>query len=215
MLFGLSFGEVALLLGVGAVVFGQKDLPVIARAAGKVSGRALGYIYRVRQSFDSFAERNQLNELHQELQQGLQQLNAIRDEIRGGVSVVQTPGPLTRAALRHAGIDPANTAPEHNPQAAPATASQQELRPSVTIPPPRPVAATYSYTPQASVRQLSNIQVLPVSARGLGLVPDRKGRPASGSELLAEAFEERMVALKAQELLGDAQLKDDRDSNSR
>ena len=42
MPFGFSMGEVVVTLGVVAVAFGPKDIPVIARGLGRMAGQAVG-----------------------------------------------------------------------------------------------------------------------------------------------------------------------------
>eukprot|EP00897_Mesotaenium_endlicherianum_P010885 jgi/Mesen1/9825/ME000007S09878 len=104
---GLSYGEWAAILIAGVAAFGPKDIPIIAKTAGRLAGRAAGYLQHARSKFSNFAERTQINELHQELQETLAQVEAIRHELRSGVSLVN-PGPLTRRALRAGGLDDLN-----------------------------------------------------------------------------------------------------------
>ncbi|GAQ89750.1 hypothetical protein KFL_005580020 [Klebsormidium nitens] len=100
MIFGISYGELAAILVVGAVAFGPKDLPVIARAAGRLTGQAVGYVSALRSRAQTFAEKTQLDELHKELQQTMSQLEAIRYEIRTGANIL-VPGSMTnRLATR-------------------------------------------------------------------------------------------------------------------
>ena len=52
---------------------------MLARAAGRYSGRAVGAMLRLRERLTSAARESELTELHAELQQGMAQLAAIRE----------------------------------------------------------------------------------------------------------------------------------------
>ncbi|MQL86825.1 hypothetical protein Taro_019355 [Colocasia esculenta] len=93
-MFGLSYGEIFLLLGATAALIGPKDLPLIARTAGRLAGRAIGYVQMARGHFDNVMQQGQVSQVHKELQDTIAQLEAIRYEIRS-ISLVN-PGPLTR-----------------------------------------------------------------------------------------------------------------------
>ncbi|KAL2652765.1 hypothetical protein R1flu_020893 [Riccia fluitans] len=95
---GLSPGEVALIMAAAFAVFGPKDIPIIARAAGRLAGKAVGYVQSARGSLDGVMQRAQVQEVHKELQETMAQLEAIRHEINSGISLVN-PGPMTRRIL--------------------------------------------------------------------------------------------------------------------
>ncbi|XP_018629179.1 uncharacterized protein LOC107787420 [Nicotiana tabacum] len=90
---GFSYGEIFLLLGATAALIGPKDLPIIARTAGRFAGRAIGYVQLARGQFESVMQQSQARQVHKELQDTIAQLEAIRHEIRA-VSFMN-PGPLT------------------------------------------------------------------------------------------------------------------------
>ncbi|XP_016441930.2 uncharacterized protein LOC107767435 [Nicotiana tabacum] len=90
---GFSYGEIFLLLGATAALIGPKDLPIIARTAGRFAGRAIGYVQLARGQFESVMQQSQARQVHKELQDTIAQLEAIRHEIRT-VSFMN-PGPLT------------------------------------------------------------------------------------------------------------------------
>lgn len=91
---GLSYGEILLILGATAALIGPKDLPKIARTAGRLVGRAIGYGQLARGQLDNVMQNTQLRQVNKELQDAMTQLDAIRHEIRG-ISLVN-PGPFTR-----------------------------------------------------------------------------------------------------------------------
>ncbi|KAJ6938646.1 hypothetical protein NC651_005168 [Populus alba x Populus x berolinensis] len=107
-MFGISYGELFLLLGATAALIGPKDLPLIARTAGRLTGRAIGYVQMVRGQFDSVMQQSQARQVHKELQDTMAQLDAIRHEIRS-LSVLN-PGPLTRRLVDNLDPPPATNA---------------------------------------------------------------------------------------------------------
>ncbi|XP_010522502.1 PREDICTED: uncharacterized protein LOC104801101 [Tarenaya hassleriana] len=120
---GLSYGELFLLIGATAALVGPKDLPIIARVAGRLAGRAIGYVQLARGQLDSVMQQSQARQVHKELQDTMAQLEAIRHEIRS-ISLVN-PGPLTR---RVEDIPP-ESSPSH-PEPSPSTSSDPESSPS-------------------------------------------------------------------------------------
>ncbi len=94
---------------------GPKDLPVMARYLGRLTGSASAYVSRARRSFGAFSDQTELTQVcfkkgvscrasnyvtsnsdsslclpvqvHNELQTGLRQLKAIRAELRAGISL--------------------------------------------------------------------------------------------------------------------------------
>ncbi|KAK4351924.1 hypothetical protein RND71_027442 [Anisodus tanguticus] len=90
---GISYGELFLLLGGTAVLIGPKDLPIIARTAGRFAGRAVGFVQLARGQFESVMQQSQAGQVHKELQDAVAQLEAIRHEIR--TISFMNPGPLT------------------------------------------------------------------------------------------------------------------------
>ena len=89
----LGYGELVFLLGSAALVFGPKDIPRIARAAGRLTGRAVGTVTQLRARAEAALGGSAASEVHRDLRDSLAQLSAIRDEIRSGVS------PLSHRAL--------------------------------------------------------------------------------------------------------------------
>ncbi|KAG9451848.1 hypothetical protein H6P81_004752 [Aristolochia fimbriata] len=94
---GMSYGELFLLLGATAALIGPKDLPRIARMAGRLAGRSIGYVQIARGQFDNILQQSQAREVHKELQDALSQLEAIRYEVRS--LSMMNPGPMTRRLI--------------------------------------------------------------------------------------------------------------------
>ncbi|XP_039002074.1 sec-independent protein translocase protein TatB-like isoform X1 [Hibiscus syriacus] len=98
-MFGISYGELFLLVGATAALVGPKDLPRIARAAGRLAGRSIGYVQLARGHFDNVMQQSQARQVYKELQDTMAQLDAIRHEIRS-LSLVN-PGPMTRRLMEN------------------------------------------------------------------------------------------------------------------
>eukprot|EP01018_Ginkgo_biloba_P006332 Gb_17173 [translate_table: standard] len=101
---GFSYGEVFLLLGATAALIGPKDLPKVARTAGRLAGRAVGYVQSARGQLESILHQSQANQVHKELQDTMAQLEAIRHEIRN-ISIMN-PGPMTRNMVENSVLAP-------------------------------------------------------------------------------------------------------------
>ncbi|KAL4431480.1 hypothetical protein ABPG75_006736 [Micractinium tetrahymenae] len=108
---GMSMGELLVLVAAAAWAFGPNELPRVARAAGRLTGQATGFLYRTRAKFFKFAQETEMNKLHEEMQATMYQLNAIRSELQGGINLFQ-PGPLTQRVLS---IKPMPGSPEGGP----------------------------------------------------------------------------------------------------
>ncbi|MCD9645565.1 hypothetical protein HAX54_034581 [Datura stramonium] len=111
---GISYGELFLLLGATAALIGPKDLPIIARTAGRFAGRAIGYVQLARGQFESVMQQSQARQVHKELQDTMAQLEAIRHEIR--TISFMNPGPLTSRLVDNINTTAANSAVENGPQ---------------------------------------------------------------------------------------------------
>ncbi|KAI5680162.1 hypothetical protein M9H77_01389 [Catharanthus roseus] len=94
---GISYGELFLIIGATAALIGPKDLPRIARTAGRLAGRAIGYVQVARGQFETVMQQSQARQVHKDLQDTIAQLEAIRHEIR--TISFMNPGPMTRKYL--------------------------------------------------------------------------------------------------------------------
>ncbi|XP_050218224.1 uncharacterized protein LOC126668993 [Mercurialis annua] len=93
-MFGISYGELFLLVGATAALIGPKDLPIISRTAGRLAGRAIGYVQLARSQFDNVMQQSQASQVHKELKDAMAQLEAIRYEMRS-ISMLNA-NPLSR-----------------------------------------------------------------------------------------------------------------------
>ncbi|KAI4384313.1 hypothetical protein MLD38_002485 [Melastoma candidum] len=221
-MFGISYGELFLLIGATAALIGTKDLPIIARTAGRLAGRAVGYVQLARGQFDNIMQQTQARQVHKELQDTMAQLEAIRHEIRS-ISFVN-PGPRTRRFVDNVdngsmsdGSDPPKTPVEENGRnnvdEGKANAKARSDLSNI-----HSQSITYSRLAEQSLQSgmdntsgVANLQdesgapfVLPVSAESAGLLPNRKD-DVSGSDVVLEALLEAEVAQKAKDFFSQPQ----------
>lgn len=222
---GFSYGEILLLLGATAALIGPKDLPIISRTAGRLAGRAIGYVQLARGQFDSVMQQSQAHQVHKELQDTMAQLDAIRHEIRS-ISIIN-PGPLTRRFVDNPdqtsisnvdNID--NRKPEesgeHNSIPDVIKDSTSMSSSSCNMQSQATIYARLAESPaiknelsagSAEVEKIEdNLQltVLPISAENAGLLPNR-GADAKGSDIVLEAILEAEVAHNAKEFFSKPQ----------
>ena len=84
-MFDISWGELAVLSGVGLVLIGRKDLPLASRAVGQQVGRIVGLLQGARLRADRYASDHQLKQLQNEFRSGLRELDAVKAELAGGM----------------------------------------------------------------------------------------------------------------------------------
>ncbi|KAK1267119.1 hypothetical protein QJS04_geneDACA021867 [Acorus gramineus] len=186
MLFGISYGEIIILIAATTVVIGPKDLPNIARTAGRLAGRAIGHVQMARGQFESVLQQSQASKVHKELQDTMAQLEAIRHEIRS-VSFLQ-PGPYTRKLMDSS----TESYPANLHSQATAFARLAET----------PAVKTGSFNTNVNTDDFNNVAglltVLPVSAESAGLIPNH-GDDTKGSDIFLEAIVEAEVARNAKQ----------------
>ncbi|XP_016495249.1 uncharacterized protein LOC107814359 isoform X1 [Nicotiana tabacum] len=201
---GISYGELFLLLGATASLIGPKDLPIIARTAGRFAGL---YVQLARGQFESVMQQSQARQVHKELQDTIAQLEAIRHEIRK-ISFMN-PGPLTSRLVDSINTTAANGTVENGPQKSdeentivkkgPQISEKESIVATITpedhssrkaLTDMHSQAAAYARlaetTPLEAISvdkeglseltdESGSIIVLPVSAESAGLLPKRKG----------------------------------------
>ena len=84
-MFDISWGELAVLSGVGLVLIGRKDLPLASRAVGQQVGRIVGLLQGARLRADRYASDHQLKQLQNEFRSGLRELDAVKAELAGSM----------------------------------------------------------------------------------------------------------------------------------
>lgn len=220
---GFSYGELFLLLGATAALIGPKDLPLISRTAGRLAGRAIGYVQLARGQFENVMQQSQARQVHKELQDTVAQLEAIRHEIR--TISFMNPGPMTRRLvdnveqtsginvlgnIEHEHTDKENllttaTSKDYNPTTSSSSnvhnqaIAYERLAESASL--------NSGSTTSEIVNELtdeSGLIVLPVSAENAGLLPNCRGE-ANGSDLVLEAILEAEVAHNAKDFFAKPQ----------
>ncbi|KAL6528190.1 hypothetical protein OROHE_015140 [Orobanche hederae] len=226
---GISYGELFLLLGATAALVGPKDLPVMARTAGRLAGRAIGYVQVARGQFESVMQQSQARQVHKELQDTMAQLEAIRCEIRS-ISFMN-PGPLTTRLVDNIARQPLATdvvdkESSKHPQESTvkvvestetSTKAKERTLPNLLLSDIHNQATAYARltgTPSTakSMDEVLNelkdesglFVVLPISAESAELLPGKKD-DFRGSDILLEAVLEEDVACNAKVFFSQAQ----------
>ncbi|KAK4418338.1 hypothetical protein Salat_2246500 [Sesamum alatum] len=225
---GISYGELFLLLGATAALIGPKDLPIIARTAGRLAGRAIGYVQVARGQFESVMQQSQARQVHKELQDTMAQLEAIRHEIRS-ISFMN-PGPLTTRLVGNIASQPPIESVDKESSKAPQestvrverteTTSMAKDHSSTTLPLSDIHSQATAYarlaesthlTANSMDEVLSELKddsgqfiVLPISAESANLLPNRKD-DLRGSDIMLEAVLEEDVARNAKNFFSQAQ----------
>nr|GEV87957.1 hypothetical protein [Tanacetum cinerariifolium] len=224
---GLSYGELFLIIGATAALIGPKDLPRIARVAGRLAGRSIGYVQMARGQFDNVMQQSQAKQVHKELQDTIAQLEAIRHEIRT-ISFVN-PGPLTSRLVDNVAqnLTTNGTTDVENQSDVPPPASTSKVysTPAPTAPPSpssdmHSQATAYARLAESAalrseptsnevMSQLtdeSGLTVFPVSAQEAGLLPKHKvPGGANGSDIMLASILEAEVAKNAKEFFAQPQ----------
>ncbi|KAJ4782573.1 Sec-independent protein translocase protein TatB [Rhynchospora pubera] len=223
-MFGISYGELFLILGATAVLIGPKDLPKITKLAGRAAGRAIAYVQVARGHFDTIMQQSQASKVHKELQDTMAQLEAIRHEIRS-ISMIN-PTPLTRR------LDQTEPIPQNNGGNADSGVVKSDVGDDMTMKITKEMSSVdtvssslhrqaMSYAKLAespSIRsgvtvtssdstikmtdkgdQVGLLAVLPVSAETAGLLPKRTSEETMGSDILLDAIVEEEVATNAKQ----------------
>jgi hypothetical protein len=79
----VSIFEVGVVLVVASAFVNRKDVPELARAAGKLIGVAVGQLIRAKQALSSVGDVSDLVKMRRELQEGVRELRTIRHDIYG------------------------------------------------------------------------------------------------------------------------------------
>ncbi|KAL6189547.1 hypothetical protein ACLB2K_040934 [Fragaria x ananassa] len=219
-MFGISYGELFLLIGATAALVGPKDLPRIARMAGRLTGRSIGYVQLARGQFDNVMQQSQARQVQKELQEALSQLDSIRYEVRS--LSLMNPGPMTRKLMDNAEEvatphNGANSSVENPKQEVKSTArvikENINFRTSESLNMHTQASAYAKLAESAAVKAGSLksseekeslidenglFPVLPISAEGAGMLPKRKEN-IEGSDIVLEALVEAEVARNAKD----------------
>ncbi|CAH9075747.1 unnamed protein product [Cuscuta epithymum] len=169
-------------------IIGPKDLPVIARTAGRLSGRAIGYVQMARGQFESVMQQTQARRVsfylpspisvHKELQDTIAQLEAIRHEIRT-ISFVN-PGPLTTRLVdnikNHPATAGAGTSMENGPEKSESKGTTISNTPKdCNFKPSTPSDMNSQATAYAKLAEITLSKPKYENCEALNEVPDKSG----------------------------------------
>lgn len=221
---GLSYGELFLIIGATAALIGPKDIPRIARVAGRLTGRSIGYIQLVRGQFDTVMEQSRARQMHKELNDQFAQLEAISHEIRSKFSI--NPSPYTKQLVDNTGPASLITG---NPELEKTDKEEQLLRATSKLfkdqnsttsgsSDMHSQATAYAKLVESTalnsgsessevlyeLTDKSGLTVLPVSAESTGLLPNRRD-DVNGSDIVLEAILEADVARNAKDFFAQPQ----------
>ncbi|XVE65911.1 hypothetical protein DITRI_Ditri08aG0037800 [Diplodiscus trichospermus] len=224
-MFGISYGELFLLIGATAALVGPKDLTKIARIAGRLAGRSIGYVQLARGQFDNVMQQTQARQVHKELQDTMAQLDAIRYEVRS--LSLMNPGPMTRRLMEsppepasdsNAGIPSTETRKEEKNSADTLkkdsnlkSLASTDLHSQATVyarlaesEPIKAGSARCSVEEGHLNYEFGDFSILPVSAEAAGFLPVRK-ESVKGSDIVLEAVVEAEVAHNAKDFFSQPQ----------
>jgi Sec-independent protein translocase protein TatA len=129
-MFEVSWGELAVVTGIGLALIGRKDLPRAAYVAGTQVGRIVGLLQGARARADRFAEQSELRHLSNEFRSGLRELDAVRSEL----AVSMSAGSLVGGRHHLGAAISGNSAPNAPPlRALPLPPTQLQLSSSPTL----------------------------------------------------------------------------------
>lgn len=211
-----------------AAAIAELVISVIARTAGRLAGRAIGYVQVARGQFESVMQQSQARQVHKELQDTMAQLEAIRHEIRS-ISFMN-PGPLTTRLVDNIASQPPVTDVEKESSKAPqesnvrvestvtSSMTKDHSSKTLSLSDIHSQASAYArlaesapMTANSMDEVLSELKdesgqfiVLPISAETAKLLPCQKG-DLRGSDLLLEAVLEEEVARNARDFFSQAQ----------
>ncbi|PRQ36276.1 hypothetical protein RchiOBHm_Chr4g0389631 [Rosa chinensis] len=219
-MFGISYGELFLLIGATAALVGPKDLPRIARMAGRLAGRSIGYVQLARGQFDNVMQQSQARQVQKELQDALAQLDSIRYEVRN-LSLIN-PGPMTRKLMENA----EELASPHNGANSSIESTKEEVKLTTSVIKDNinirtseslnlhTQASAYAKLAESAAVKTGSLKsneekaslidenglftVLPISAESTGMLPKRKEN-VEGSDIVLEAVLEAEVARNAKD----------------
>lgn len=198
---GLSGTELLVVAAAAAYLLGPKEVRPLARAAGQATGRAVRLMHEARGNLEQLWKESEVAEITKDLTTDISKLQAIRAELRGGLSLTD-PGPLAKRVLAAGG---------RGGEAGPTGGTgppDSKASPKPTPPPPPPAGRAGPSGRNAAAGSGSGMDnYLPFSARDVGMGAYGGGgakagpRGASGADIFEEAIAEGIMAKRAKEWL--------------
>ncbi|KAL5782758.1 hypothetical protein ACOSP7_007787 [Xanthoceras sorbifolium] len=222
-MFGISYGELFLIVGATAALVGPKDLTKIARTAGGLAGRAIGYVQLARGQFDNVMQQSQARQVQKELQDAMQQIEAIRHEIRS-VSFISH-GPIIRKLINSPREPTVNLIDISSYEKSETERKSTDImdytfKPSDSTIHIHSQATAYAKLAESEAVKCGSLMncvdgenfnfadspftILPLAAESTGMLPNRK-ESAQGSDILLDAVIEAEVAHNAKDFFSQPQ----------
>jgi len=204
----VGLGEVVILVGFAAAAFGRRDVPLLARAAGTATGRAVGFLVKARAAAMRYVQESQLTELHQEVSHGVRELHTIQDELRTGLRFFSNPMSMSQGLARQAAGRGLQPPPHMAPGAGGAGPAPPQAAAAPQPPPPQPQLEQRSWRDAAEGMAAmptgaGALTPLPVSAVAAGLAKKWGESSPTGADILLDALYEEEVGRKAAALFRD------------
>ena len=76
----LTYGELFVLVAAGGLVLGKKDIVAASRILGSSIGKLVGSLQGLSIKYEEATKGSRLRELHRDVRQGINELNAIRSD---------------------------------------------------------------------------------------------------------------------------------------
>ncbi|EKX49502.1 hypothetical protein GUITHDRAFT_151568, partial [Guillardia theta CCMP2712] len=83
-----SWGEIFVIFGASAMLFGKKDLPIMCRRLGSLVGRGVVSMRRIKDEYTKKGPLSEFSELHHEMRTTLFEINSVHSEIRSNVQII-------------------------------------------------------------------------------------------------------------------------------
>lgn len=202
-----------MIIGVTAALLGPKDLPIIARTAGRLTGRAIGYVQLARGQLEKVMQQSEIHQVHKEAQDLTAKV--FEDILNPGRRLVdnfdQTSSANVQTEAKKPGLESimstnSSSKVTHLPSAKDhrfPTSAPVVVRSQATSHSKLAVSTALNTGPVSNevlneLTDESGLTVLPVSAEGAGLLPDKKD-DIKGSDIVLEAVLESQVAYNAKD----------------
>jgi len=204
-MFDVSWGELALVTGIGLAVIGRKDLPRAANVAGTQLGRIVGLLQGARARADRFAAQSELKQLQNELRSGLRELDAVKSELAVSMSgsgmMGRSLGAVTANVNMQKQLPPPASTPRFQTDNLNQIAVTSAPSPVPGEPPSyaasqRPITSTLHQTTAAVAEQqwaAQGIAFQSAAERGAGLAGSYFNKEQSGSAILSNIMQQSLI----------------------
>ncbi len=82
---GFSYGEILGTTVAAVVLLGPKDVPMLAKSLGRMTGKIVGYSHVYREKLEKILDESEVKELHEDLRGTTKALENVVGEIRSGL----------------------------------------------------------------------------------------------------------------------------------